>query len=554
MLKRSEKIGLFIILAGLSVAPACVTKESRSSQKSLSIVHEAHLTASWYPQEPAVLRQEINNYLTQALKDFYVEADPQAIRALVVPHAGYYYSGLCAATSYQTLLENKNLRSSSIKNKKIKRVIVLAPSHTTFFRGIALPDYTTYKTPLGELNVNQELLFKLEKNEHFKIFRQAHATEHAIEIQLPFLQETITSFEIMPLLVGQLETGDIEPIAAKLKECLNDQTLLVISSDFIHHGQNFNYQVFNDTIINQVKYLDSLAVKTLVNPNLEEFENLLNQTGSTICGQNPLKLFISLLEDKAFGTTTEQRVTCYYTSAHLHQARNNKQEIDVKALLGSIPDAQASESVSYVGLVATNQELKNLSKENQLTGYEKRALLKTAQEVVENKLKPETAQTPEHLLWPIISPGIFKHAGAFVTLNNKDGNLRGCIGRIMSEEPLFLTIVEMAKSAAFHDDRFSPITQQDLNNIIFDISVLCPPKNISSLNEIEIGRHGIILRKFDGTGALKNSAVFLPQVPKNFGWNLEQTLTHLSIKAGLGAEGWKDDCSFQIFEGFEFHE
>ncbi|MBY0352875.1 AmmeMemoRadiSam system protein B [Candidatus Babeliales bacterium] len=554
MIFKSRKISLLIAFAGLIVAPACVTKESRTGQKTLGITHEAHLPEGWYPLEADALHKEIKNYLTLAINNFYVEADPHAVKALVVPHAGYYYSGLCAATAYQTLLENRNLRSSSIKNKKIKRVVLLAPSHTTLFRGVALPDYTVYKTALGDLHVNQEVLYKLEKNEHFKIFREAHATEHAVEVQLPFLQETIASFDIMPLVVGNLKPEDVQNVSAAIKEIIDDQTLLVISSDFAHHGSNFNYKVFNDTISNQVKYLDSLAVKTIVNPNLEEFENVLDQTGTTICGQNPIKILISMLENKTLGSNLQTRLACYYTSAHLQQARSNKQDIDTKALVGTLPDAQAADSVSYVGLVVTSQDLAKLSKENQLTGYEKRALLKTAQEVVANKLKPEVAQTAEHLLWPIVSPGMFRQAGAFVTLNTKSGNLRGCIGRIMSAEPLFQTVVEMAKSAAFHDDRFSPVTQKDLDSVVFDISVLSPPTTISGLGNIEIGKHGIILKKFDRTGALKNSAVFLPQVPKDFGWTLEETLTQLSIKAGLGADGWKEGCEFQVFEGIEFHE
>ena len=177
-----------------------------------------------------------------------------------------------------------------------------------------------------------------------------------------------------------------------------------------------------------------------------------------------------------------------------------------------------------------------------------------SREVIENSFKKTEEKIPEHLLWPIITPSITQAKGTFVTLGAKDGTLRGCLGQIASQKPLYQTVVDMSKSAALKDTRFTPIKKEELDNIIIDITVLSPPRQVSTFHEIVIGQHGIILNKFEKDGSLKASSVFLPQVPPSFGWDLRTTLEQLSMKAKLGKDGWKDSCEFQVFEGFEIKE
>jgi len=516
-------------------------------------VHQAHLSDAWYSQLPTKLSYRIHDDFTHAQEHFYVEADASRVKALVVPHAGHFYSGLCSASAYQTILATKNLNSEYLKNKKIKHVVILSPSHTMFLHNIALPDYTVYKTVFGEIETDHDALYTLSKSSLFKESGQAHAKEHAIEVQLPFLQKSIEEFKITPLVVGHLKDLEtIDKICERLEKIIDDDTLIVVSSDFMHYGKNFDYDVFKTNIMDQIRFVDSLSIEAICKQSIRDFDRVLRDTGTTICGQNPIKILLRLLEKGVLGDL-ESRVSCYYTSAHIGRACKQG-DLCVNKLFSDILDNETQGSVSYAGIVFTEQKLNTLEKENQLTGYEKRSLLSFARRTIANEFKKGPEKVEDHLLWPVITPGLQKAPGAFVTLNKKNGALRGCIGQISSYRPLYQTIFDMSKSAAFKDTRFSPLTQKELADTVVDISILTPPRPIETLHEIVLGKHGIILNKFAKDGTLTQSAVFLPQVPKSMGWDLEKTLQHLSLKAGLGMNGWKKDCKMQVFEGFEIHE
>jgi AmmeMemoRadiSam system protein A len=154
----------------------------------------------------------------------------------------------------------------------------------------------------------------------------------------------------------------------------------------------------------------------------------------------------------------------------------------------------------------------------------------------------------------MITPGLRTATGVFVTLNTAQGDLRGCIGHIRTERPLYETVVDVAQSSAFHDTRFEPLTKEELAGIVIELSLLTPPEKITTLHEIKLGKHGIILKKFAKDGSLEASAVFLPAVPIQQKWNLRTTLEQLSIKAGLGRDGWKRDVEFQLFEDIKIRE
>jgi AmmeMemoRadiSam system protein B/AmmeMemoRadiSam system protein A len=549
MLKKEQWIMLFFVMLVFAFSSLYISKQTNAiTQSAQKVVHQAHLSDSWYPHDPAALHEEINSYLTTAHQDLLVTTDPNLVRALIVPHAGHFYSGLCAAAAYQTLREY--VAGQPTKNLAITRVVILAPSHTTYFQGVALPDYTAYQTPLGMIDVDQKAVMQLAAHSYFSFNSQAHAREHAVEIQLPFLQETIASFKIVPLIVGVLNDDSLASIRSALRTLIDQQTLLVISSDFMHHGPQFNYAMFSNNIGSCIQYVDSSAIRAITTPSLNDFQDLLNRTGTTICGQNPIKIFLSLCEHQDVGSLSAH-LACYYTSAQLQQAWDGTQ-INGTKLFESAPDAVAAESVSYVGLVFGRPA--PVRAENVLTVYEKKALLRSARQVIANALAPADTQVEEHLLWPPLSPAMLRNTGAFVTLNTKDGNLRGCIGQIIPTGPLFKTVTEMAKAAALRDRRFSPVTASELDDLVIDITLLSPPHPVHSVDEIEIGRHGIILKKLNPDGSQRATSVFLPQVPGSFGWTREETLGHLSTKAGLAPDAWKEDCLFEVFEGFEIHE
>ncbi len=147
-------------------------------------------------------------------------------------------------------------------------------------------------------------------------------------------------------------------------------------------------------------------------------------------------------------------------------------------------------------------------------------------------------------------PFLREFASCFVSLHDSEGNLRGCIGNIQAYEPLFQNIRRNAISAAFRDPRFLPIKSlSELEKIVIEISILTPPEIIKSWKDFEVGKHGIIMNIHDA------SAVFLPQVAPEQGWDSETTLCYLSIKAGLEPQDWRNPkAEFSVFEAIVFSD
>jgi hypothetical protein len=182
----------------------------------ISKAREAAVAGSFYPAEKAELSAMIKKFLTQA-KNFHIKPS-----CIVVPHAGYVYSGQIAAAAYKQLL--------NLEQKRWK-VILLGPSHYRFFEGAAASPFKVWKTPLGD--VKAEELKNKTKNK-IKIFSSAdvHSQEHCLEVQLPFLQSVLKRFTIVPILTGQVEPKEL---AELLLRHLEERTLLIISSDLSHY-------------------------------------------------------------------------------------------------------------------------------------------------------------------------------------------------------------------------------------------------------------------------------------------------------------------------------
>ncbi|MFH1254490.1 MAG: AmmeMemoRadiSam system protein B [bacterium] len=553
-----------LVLLIIFISAACSKdSENKKVTEQEPIIHSAHLTDGWYPQNEIALTKTLKEYFTQAKKEFGVVIDPMSVKGLIVPHAGLYYSGLCAAATYQSLF-----LPDGEKNDKFKTVIILAPSHTTFINGIALPDYNTYKTVLGEIKIDTNAIKLLSKSEIFTVMKNAHDKEHAIEIQLPFLQQVLNDFKIVPLIVGNLTEENLAKAVQQLQKIIDDRTLIIVSSDFTHHGQAYDYKPFTRDTLAQVRYLDSAATYLISTYSVPNFDKFLRDTGVTICGANPIRILMGLVHLQSLGPVVNTRLACYYTSAQLANSRyalnreildqaqddKNSNIINTKKLLEPIEDKLVENSVSYAGLILTDQKPADLNDKDQFTEFEKKSLLRLVRDKIENEFKPEETKLPDHILYPIITPALQKTCGAFVTLNTKQGNLRGCIGRMISDLPLFQVVGEMAVACAFYDDRFSRVKKDELDNIVIDITILTDPQKIENYQYIKIGKDGIVLKKIGSEGQTIASSVFLPQVPPSLGWDLQTTLEQLSQKAGLGKHGWKENCEFEVFQGFEIKE
>ena len=175
-----------------------------------------------------------------------------AIHMLIVPHAGYIYSGKTAAFAYQLLQKFKN---------KIRRVLMLGPAHRVWLTGAALPQADSFETPLGKINLDTGLMEKMQEDYSWiNVNDQAHAEEHCLEVQLPFLQETLNDFKIVPLVVGDTDSELLAQMILKYSE--DDQTLIVISTDLSHYH---DYKTSCELDLHTAKAIESLTPE-LISP------------------------------------------------------------------------------------------------------------------------------------------------------------------------------------------------------------------------------------------------------------------------------------------------
>ncbi len=542
----------FLLGIALCLAPGCSKSNSKASNE---IIQASVLSDTWYAHDPKRLTDELNNYFALAEKHFALNADNTSpVQALVVPHAAYYYSGLCAATAYQSLLKPSPGRFSfgTRKNTSINRVIILAPNHTMFHQGIALPYCNVFETVLGKVAVDTDAIKQLSKTAPFVVSGEAYLHEHAIEMQLPFLQTTIDKFNIVPLIIGHLTPEQRVAATRALHDLIDDKTVLIVSSDFTHFGQSYGFQPFLKHTQLNIRKIDSFALQALSIPSLAAFEEVLQTTKTTVCGQEPLRLLLTLFDTKTYADIHAE-TSCYYTSAQITMARNKlSNEINIKGLYSVPDDKQAEQSVSYAGIIyrkTAPPETTTFS----FNAFEKTALLASARATIENHFLDQPI--PESLLYPLITPAFEQNPGVFVSLKiQPEERLRGCIGHVTTEAPLYKSVHDLSLAAAFRDNRFLPLAPGEFSDVTIELSLLTPPRPITSSEEIVLGKHGIILEKRDRNSKVLGAALFLPGVAREYKWTLEETLTELSMKAGLLPNSWREDTAFSVFEDYEIKE
>ncbi len=262
-------------------------------------VRKSPIAGSWYPGDKDNLKSLLNDLLDKVeLPD--VQGRPFGI---ISPHAGIQFSGQAAAYGFKAL-----------QNKKIKRVIVLGPSHYSYFTGIATSGVDLYETPLGTITVDRAMSDELYKLLVFKGPRNAELPEHSLEMQLPFLQVVLDDFMIVPLVVGEMSPKDYAEAATALKNHLDDSTVMVVSSDFTHFGGRFGYVPFRDNVKANLKKLDGGAIDKITAKDFDGFLKYVDETGATICGARPIGIFLKMLPVSTRGT-----LLTYYTSGDLLQ-------------------------------------------------------------------------------------------------------------------------------------------------------------------------------------------------------------------------------------------
>ena len=481
-----------------------------------SAVHPCAGAGRWFPADPGELRQAVEGYLKSAT----VPAIEGRVEAVVVPHAGYEYSGATAAFSYRLL-----------QGRPIKRVIVLAPSHSTRLQGGSVLDVEAYETPLGRIPVDRPVVEALLKDKNFQTIASAHRTEHSDENQLPFLQCVLGEFKMVSIIVGGMDPSDPEAanrlagsMATAIKPFLDEQTVLVVSSDFTHYGAAYGYEPFHTQAAEHLKELDGEAAYHLLTRDGAGFLSFLERSGATICGSAPLTLMLKLLSPQARGVFLSNG--CSSTPQ-----TSRDMAVDYFAL-GFVEHKEGTKLPEAPPWIAP------ASARAQLTEAEQKTLLTLARDSIAGRLGGVELFMSSYE----ITPRLMAAQGAFVTLR-EGGDLRGCIGNVVADRPLYQIIIDMARQAAFGDPRFAQLSKDELTKIHIEISALLTPEGkvaddplqkLASPDQIRLGTDGLTIRRAGRGGLL------LPQVPGEFGWTRDQFLTNLCGKAGLPPDAWHE--------------
>ena len=468
------------------------------------------IAGAWYPGT----EREIHALVAMWEAACGVAASGEVPNVLILPHAGWAYSGETAWTAVRT-----------VRGAKFRRVVLLAPSHRAWIENrLVAPESDSVSTPLGEIKVDRDWLDRLALVAPVARNDRIHSAEHSTQIEYPLLQLALgKGFSIVPLIVGSFGQDQMGMCVRALARLMDAETLLVISSDFTHYGDDFSYTPFGkeggEDVRRNVAASDDEAFGFMAKGDADGFAAFIKRTGATICGHVPIELAL-----RAFPQGASLVRMKYATSSD-----------------------ESGDYSRFVCYVAATGCAKWQGEGSAVLSADDRAyLLRVARVSMEHAVR--SGNSP--LAVPRNPPRSTRaKMGAFVTLNDKaTGALRGCIGEIMPMRPLVEAVVARAVDAALRDPRFSPVSERELGGLRVEVSALTPPKRVASWRDIVLGRDGMTLEK-DGC-----FAVFLPQVAPEQGWDLPTTLSYLSQKAGLPPDAWRDGATFETFQAEVFHE
>jgi len=501
-----NRVILIIVLSGLFLN----TQSQIEKNDNNMITREPIAAGKFYTADSVKLKSEVAEYLEDA--ESTISKNPAAI---IVPHAGYPFSGPVAAESFHTI----------DPNAEFENIFLIGSSHRGHYGKASIYTEGNYETPLGEVKVNLELAKKLvEENDIFDYVPQAHTMEHSLEVQLPFIQYHFKKdIPIVPIVIGVSDREQCKEIARILEPYFNDKNLFVISTDFSHF------------------------------PPYDPAVKVDNNSAEAIVTNNPDKVEQAMKENEKKNISNLATSMCGWTSVMTLLEITKDKNIDIKKLKyrnsGDSRFTGKDEVVGYWAILFERQgkdraHQSSEKEEFSLSGNEKKNLIDIARTTLESYLAGNgMPEVPKDL----ITTNLQTECGAFVTLN-KEGQLRGCIGSFESDKPLYKVVQEMAVAAAVDDMRFPTVKEDELKDIDIEISVLTPMKKITSIAEFELGKHGIYLKKDNRSGT------FLPQVAEKMNWTKEEFLGHCARdKANIGWEGWKD-AELYVYEAIVFNE
>lgn len=468
--------------------------------KEVKVERKPAVAGQFYPADEELLKKMVDSLIARA--------EPPAITgeiiAVIVPHAGIEYSGQTAAYAYKLITGRDGIT-----------VVMLGTSHRTDFDKAAVQGKGAWLTPLGKVEVDEQLAQAiLKEDSYFADMAAVHLQEHSLEVQLPFLQRVLKNFKVVPIMLLFPTYEQCERVGKAIARVVKDKPVLLLASSDLYHGYSYS----------EAKSTDSFTLGSISQFNPKAFYQALTKSHREqkplACGGYP----IVALMIAARGLGADKPVVLHHTNSN-----------DVTGQRGGY--CVGYSAVAFV----KGKEEEQLS--TGLTAEEKKSLLKIARNTLEEFLR-----TGRVLDFEPLTERLKEKRGVFVTLH-KRGELRGCIGYVEPIKPLYLATRDMAISAATEDPRFFPVKLEELVEIDIEITVLSPLERIADPESVVVGKHGLVIRKGFRSG------VFLPQVPVEQGWTKREYLENVCRKAGLPPNAYKErDAELYVFSGEVFGE
>jgi hypothetical protein len=468
---------------------------------------------TWYNASAAALSAELDEYLELAEEENH-RIKPRGggiseyqipntkyqmnVKAIIVPHAGYMYSGQTAACAFRQI------------NRNINKVIILGTAHHYTLTGACVIDYDAYDSPLGKVKLSPEVK-NLLKEENIASIPAADEREHSIEIEIPFLQRVLKDFSIIPVIVGRI---DPEEFASLLEKYSDDKTLIVCSADLSH------FHSYNEAV-----KLDKYSLDSILDLNAEAINE------AEIDSPWAVMSLIELAKRKNWKT----KLLDYKNSGDIIKDKSSVVGYGAVAFYSDTEKFPADEKVLHEKEIFTPDE----------KYFMRRLAKQTVETFVREGKRFQKKDIPESF-----KQNLKSSYACFVTLRNYDDELRGCIGTIEPFDTLYNSIIENAISAASRDYRFSPVGISELAGLKYEVSVLTKPEQIfpEDINGLfwSIKNRGVIIEQN------YNHAVYLPQVWEQLS-SPEEFLGSLCRKAGLTAKEWKNfnSMKYSVFSLIE---
>lgn len=492
-------------------------------------VHQAEGAGRWYPDDPVKLKAAVDNYIGQA----EVDPLPGRLLAVIVPHAGYLYSGAVAGYAFRAMQE---------ANCADHTLAVIGDTHTgNGSAEIAVWAAGAFETPLGRIPVDEETAQAIvNADPRIQFDRAAFQNEHPVENQLPFIQAVCPGVRIVPLVIREPSLENAQCLADALVKAFGERpaltlkgTGIVASTDLSHYHPYDEARQIDQVALQAIVSLDPQAV--LDSPHRCTDLGIADEP-LTMCSQGAV--LTAMIAARQMGA--DRATVLHYANSGDVPIGERAQVVGYGAV--AIWQSQSGENIpaDFVlpPLPAEPSEPITLSPEAQ------KELLALARRSAAQFLTFETFPS-----FQTDDPALLQPLGAYVTYK-KDGALRGCLGRLEGDRPAYLNVQYAAVAAALADPRFPSVTPEELEGLPIEITLLNPMRQVESTDEIQIGHDGVLMRVGE-----KNGALFLPQVPGQQGWDLQATLLNLCRKASLPDDCWqRPDARFYVFDGFWFGE